>query len=77
MAELLRIRGAVLSLLEKARGDKYVLSQFALLRCSCRSSVISRKVKNSLEAEVDILVPDDTSEDVPLVELLRREGQQP
>ena len=77
MAELLRIRGAVLSLLEKAREDKYVLSRHVLLRCSCRSLVISRKLKNSLEAEVDILVPDDTSEEGPLVELLRREGQQP
>ncbi|KAF9068914.1 isoleucyl-tRNA synthetase [Rhodocollybia butyracea] len=54
MHSLLKVRKAVLSLLEEARRDK--------------------RVKSSLEAQVDILVPDD-GWDYPLVELLRREEQ--
>ncbi|KAE9386150.1 isoleucyl-tRNA synthetase [Gymnopus androsaceus JB14] len=53
MHSLLRVRKAVLGLLEKARGDKLV--------------------KSSLEAEVDIIVPNDC--DVPLVDLLKREEE--
>ncbi|KAF5383170.1 hypothetical protein D9615_005042 [Tricholomella constricta] len=52
MAELLRIRGVVLSLLEQARGNKVL--------------------KSSLEAEVDIILPDGAA-GTKLEELLQRE----
>ncbi|RDB30371.1 Isoleucine--tRNA ligase [Hypsizygus marmoreus] len=52
MAELLRVRGTVLSLLENARGDK--------------------RIKSSLEAEVDIIIPEEGAS-TNLVELLQRE----
>ncbi|KAJ4463961.1 tRNA synthetases class I-domain-containing protein [Lentinula edodes] len=54
MSYLLKIRKAVLGLLEEARGHK--------------------RVKSSLEAEVDILLPNEGG-DHPVVELLKREEQ--
>ncbi|KAF8886535.1 isoleucyl-tRNA synthetase [Infundibulicybe gibba] len=53
MAELLRIRTGVLSLLEQARRDK--------------------RIKSSLEAEVELLLSDDTPVDNPTLQLLNRE----
>jgi isoleucyl-tRNA synthetase len=53
MASLLRMRSVVLSLLEKARGDKHL--------------------KSSLEAEVDIILPNDISVRPYLLQLIERE----
>ncbi|KAG1738733.1 tRNA synthetases class I-domain-containing protein [Suillus lakei] len=53
MASLLRTRGVVLSLLEKARGDKHL--------------------KSSLEAEVDIILPNDISVQPYFLQLIERE----
>ena len=72
MNQLLRVRGTVLSLLEQARGDKYDLSPLygltLLTRCSDH-----RRVKSSLEAEVDVVIPLDAA-GTDLAELLQREG---
>ncbi|KAG1872417.1 tRNA synthetases class I-domain-containing protein [Suillus subalutaceus] len=53
MTSLLRMRSVVLSLLEKARGDKHL--------------------KSSLEAEVDIILPNDISVRPYLLQLIERE----
>ncbi|KAG2137399.1 tRNA synthetases class I-domain-containing protein [Suillus bovinus] len=53
MANLLRMRSAVLSLLEKARGDKHL--------------------KSSLEAELDIILPNNISVQPYLLQLIKRE----
>ncbi|OAX32892.1 isoleucyl-tRNA synthetase [Rhizopogon vinicolor AM-OR11-026] len=55
MASLLKMRSIVLSLLEKARGDKHL--------------------KNSLEAEVDIILPNDISTQPYFLQLIEREGK--
>ncbi|KAJ8589705.1 hypothetical protein M405DRAFT_817513, partial [Rhizopogon salebrosus TDB-379] len=53
MASLLKMRSVVLSLLEKARGDKHL--------------------KNSLEAEVDIILPNGLSVRPYFLQLIERE----
>ncbi|KAG2104415.1 tRNA synthetases class I-domain-containing protein [Suillus discolor] len=53
MASLLRMRSVVLSLLEKARGDKHL--------------------KSSLEADVDVILPNDISVQPYLLQLIERE----
>jgi len=75
MEILLRLRGTVLSLLEKARKAKFVVS--------CHSykfidfSFFARQISSSLEAEVDIILPNDISCRNSFVELLHREGAPP
>ncbi|KAJ8590260.1 hypothetical protein M405DRAFT_171964 [Rhizopogon salebrosus TDB-379] len=53
MASLLKMRSVVLSLLEKARGDKHL--------------------KNSLEADIDIILPDGLSVRPYVLQLIERE----
>ncbi|OAX41810.1 hypothetical protein K503DRAFT_767378 [Rhizopogon vinicolor AM-OR11-026] len=53
MANLLKMRSIVLSLLEKARCDKHL--------------------KNSLEAEIDIILPNDISTQPYFLQLIERE----
>lgn len=71
MGSLFTVRSAVLSLLEKARGDKYVLT-----RCDvCLYADASpRNLKSALEAQVVITLPSD-ARGLELVELLTREGK--
>ena len=71
MSELLRVRGTVLSLLEKARREKYVsvLSAYT----SYLFIFSPRRLKSSLEATVDLIVPDGAA-GTELIELLSREG---
>jgi len=70
MVELLRVRTIVLSLLEKARVQKYVLT--FMMDWSSQIPFI-RQLKSSLEAEVDIFLPGDPSRS-PFLRLLQREG---
>ncbi|KAG6820906.1 hypothetical protein H0H93_009680 [Arthromyces matolae] len=65
MAELLRIRGVVLLLLERARGNKSASID--------PSGNALRLLKSSLEAEVDIILPEG-AEGTSLGSLLQREG---
>ena len=57
MDALLKIRGAILGLLEEARGEKFVQSPpLSILYLI----LIYRKLRSSLEAEVDIIIPDSS-----------------
>lgn len=74
MTELLRVRGAVLALLEKARGDQCVEQPaHSSLYSFNPLSIKSRILKSSLEAELDLILPEDTANS-SLVDLLQREG---
>lgn len=73
MTELLLVRGAVLALLEKARGDKYVEPASTLIIVLIVLFVKRRILKSSLEAEVDLILPEDAANS-SLVDLLQREG---
>lgn len=67
MGVLLYIRDAVLALLERARADKY--AHFLSLKYSLEFNV-TRLIRNSLEATVDIIVPNglvDTHETINLL----------
>ncbi|KAG6872580.1 hypothetical protein C0995_008647 [Termitomyces sp. Mi166 len=66
MAELLRVRGVVLLLLERARGNKSAAVD--------TSSQHQRLLKSSLEAEVDIILPEG-ADSTNLGALLQREGE--
>lgn len=70
MNELLLVRSTVLSLLEKARGDKWVSWSFDDTINNQPSSC--RNLKSALEAKVTISLPCDVELD--LAKLLRREG---
>ena len=71
MSEVLRVRGTVPSPLEKSRGEKQVsvLSVYT----SCLFVFSPRRLKSSLEAIIDLIVPDGTA-GTELIELLSREG---
>ncbi|KAG6887858.1 hypothetical protein C0992_010462 [Termitomyces sp. T32_za158] len=65
MAELLRVRSVVLLLLERARGNKSAAVD------ACNQN--QRLLKSSLEAEVDIILPEGADRTI-LGALLQREG---
>lgn len=67
MAELLRVRSVVLLLLERARGNKSAVVD--------ASNQNQRLLKSSLEAEVDIILPEGADR-TTLGALLQREGAQ-
>ena len=70
MGDLLTVRSAILSLLEKARGAKYVLK----LCVVWLTLILLRNLKSALEAQVVITLPPDPT-GLELVALLRREGE--
>lgn len=63
----------MLALLEKARGDKYVEPIHTLVGVLILS-IKCRILKSSLEAEVDLILPEDTANS-SLVDILQREGR--
>lgn len=72
MSELLRLRDLVLSLLEKPRQNKSVLSNYRVGRLA---HVFQREIGSSLMADVDIIFPSNVLEGNRFVELVRAEGE--
>ena len=68
MASLLRVRSTVLSLLEQARGKRYVIISELYFT---RLKVNIRQISSSTEAEVDIVLPSVVND---LTSLIMREG---
>ncbi|KAI5996433.1 tRNA synthetases class I-domain-containing protein [Pisolithus orientalis] len=71
MESLLGVRSVVLTLLERARGDKYVVAK-RVRTAKGTEKMMCRNLKSALEAKVTITLPSDTNTE--LVQLLKREG---
>jgi hypothetical protein len=74
MAQMLRVRSVVLGLIEKARLNKYAFPSDLLFENLKFATLGKRQLKSSLEAEVDIVIPNDDAEASQVFELLQREG---
>ncbi|EAU81428.2 isoleucyl-tRNA synthetase [Coprinopsis cinerea okayama7 len=72
MGQYLQLRTAALSLLEQARGKKCVQPYTALR--GTYSDAVNRQIRSSLEAGVDIIIPDEAPMGDEFVAMLQSEG---
>lgn len=70
MTQILEVRSTVLSLLEQARREKYVMQYNYVYLLSYDKN---RQIKSSLEAEVEIFIPASLANS-PSLAVVRREG---